>query len=201
MGRFFFSKIIIITGPKHSGKTSAGRALADFLKAPFIDLDELIENQTGKSPRVLYKEGVPVFRDAEAAALESLLTEGETLSGTADGSPRIRVIAAGGGLIDNPAALAVLEHSGPAAITVCLAVPTETAWERISAAARESGELPPFLNTVNPRETHAILHQRRERAYREWAAITVQAGGKSAGEIGREIADLVCPRLPNIENF
>jgi shikimate kinase len=211
-----FPEIIVIAGPKHSGKTSAGGALADFLKARFIDLDELIEQQTGKSPRTLYKEGPSVFRDAEAQALQSLLPEmpGSTLPGDgADGTvvggaaadPQRdrtrRVLAAGGGLIDNPAALAMLERNGPAAVTVCLAVSAETAWDRINAGAKENGELPPFLNTENPRETHAILHRRREKAYGEWASITVQAEGKSAEAIGREIAALVCPRLPTNGNF
>jgi shikimate kinase len=39
-----------------------------------------------------------------------------------------------------------------------------------------TGELPPFLNTENPRETHRQLHERRGKIYRERAAITVRAG-------------------------
>ncbi|GHV75942.1 shikimate kinase [Spirochaetia bacterium] len=165
--------MILITGPKHSGKTSAGRVLANLLGAGFTDLDELIERQTGKSPRTLYKEGPGVFRLAETQALASLLQKAGTM-----------VVAAGGGLIDNPEALDLLRRpSGAAPVTVYLEVTAATAWERINA-----GELPPFLNTENPRETHAALHTRRGAAYREFAALTITAEGKTARDIGREIA-------------
>jgi shikimate kinase len=178
--------IILITGPKHSGKTSAGRALAEILGAGFIDLDELIEQQTGKSPRTLYKEGPKVFRQAEVRALASLLPQ------TAGCQPR--VVAAGGGLIDNPEALELLRrgnYPGTAPIVIYLEVSADTAWERISAAVEKTGELPPFLNTENPRETHAALHERRGAVYRKFAVLTITAEGKTSGDIAREIAELI----------
>ncbi|WP_010254193.1 shikimate kinase [Treponema primitia] len=176
------TRIILITGPKHSGKTSAGRVLAELLGASFVDLDELIEQQSGKSPRALYKEDPEVFRQAETRALASLLSE------NIGGEPR--VVAAGGGLIDNPEALELLQqrnHSGAEVMTVYLEITADTAWERITKAAQKTGELPPFLNTENPRETHAALHKRRGAAYREFASLTLSAEGKTSGDIGREI--------------
>jgi shikimate kinase len=185
--------IILITGPKHSGKTSAGRVLVNLLLggnslgAGFTDLDELIERQTGKSPRTLYKEGPDVFRLAETRALASLLQEIAPQVDT-------MVIAAGGGLIDNPGALALLRQPGPSGttpVTVYLEVTADTAWKRIKAAAKQTGELPPFLNTGNPRETHAALDTRRGSAYREFDGITITAEGKTSEDIGREIAALI----------
>jgi shikimate kinase len=178
--------IILITGPKHSGKTSAGRVLAEILGIGFIDLDELIEQQTGKNPRTLYKESPEVFRQAEVRALADLLPQG-------DGCPP-RVVAAGGGLIDNPKALELLgreNYPGTAPVLIYLEVSADTAWERISAAAKRTGELPPFLNTENPQETHAALHERRGAAYREIAALTITVEGKTSWDIGREIAGLI----------
>jgi shikimate kinase len=192
--------IIIITGPKHSGKTSAGRAAAAILGTRFIDLDELTEELAGKSPRALYKEGPEVFREAETLALERLLSEAASgAAGPGEGGPV--VAAAGGGLIDNPAALELLRRPARgtlrlkpalqvAPLAVYLELSAETAWDRINAAAKAQGELPPFLNTENPRETHAALHKRRGRAYREFAAFTIQADNKSPEAIGREIAEL-----------
>jgi shikimate kinase len=52
----------------------------------------------------------------------------------------------------------------------------ESAWARIKAAADESGELPPFLNTDDPQKTHRQLHERRAKLYRELAGFTVSAG-------------------------
>ncbi|MFP3042428.1 shikimate kinase [Treponema primitia] len=177
------TRIILITGPKHSGKTSVGRVLAELLGAGFIDLDELIEQQTGKIPRTLYKEGPEIFRQAETRALASLLPE---ITG---GRPR--VVAAGGGLIDNPSALELLQDSGAGVMTICLEITADTAWDRISMTAQRTGELPPFLNTENPRETHAALHKRRGAAYRAFASLTLSAEGKTSEDIGREIADLI----------
>jgi shikimate kinase len=196
--------VIIIVGPKHAGKTSAGKALARLWegnggpRANFTDLDELVERRAGKSPRLLYREGPEVFRRAEAEALRSLL---EGSPGSRDGKDpaakdetaknHITIAAAGGGLADNPAALEILKKTRPA-LVVYLEVPVETAWERIMAAADKTGELPPFLNTENPRETHRKLHERRGAIYRELAEITVKAGNtpeETAAEMLRRFTD------------
>jgi shikimate kinase len=167
---------IILTGPKHAGKTSVAAALAFLYRSPWVDLDELIKKQSGKSPRTLYQEGPGVFREAEARALETLLKSGER-----------GIIAAGGGIIDNEAAVALLEKA-EGLIIIYLDVSAETAWQRIAAQAEKDGALPPFLNTARPRETHRELHERRAAAYRNLAPLTIQAEGKSPGEIAREIS-------------
>ncbi|MDR1637245.1 MAG: shikimate kinase [Treponema sp.] len=188
---------ILLVGPKHSGKTSAGRALVLLLTgrndaaASFTDLDELVEARTGKSPRALYGEGPEIFRKAEAEALRNIFDQAD-LSGVPAGrqGTALRVVAAGGGLADNGEALELLKdpvskRSGRV-FTVYIEVPPETAWERIEAAAERDGELPPFLKTENPRETHRRLHQRRGAVYREIADLSL-----SAGETPEETAALI----------
>ncbi|MDR2370579.1 MAG: shikimate kinase [Treponema sp.] len=178
--------IILLAGPKHSGKTSAGRALAETGRGRFADLDEAIEARTGKSPRALFLEGSGIFRKAEAEALASLLERGTENA----------IIAAGGGLADNGEALALLAKrknpdpgsplSGGAVTIVYLDVSAETAWERIRGAA-ETGGMPPFLDTPNPGEAHRLLHTRRAEAYRAIADIIINAENKGPGEIAAEI--------------
>jgi len=163
---------IILTGPKHSGKTSAGKALALLCKCAFFDLDELIAQRTGKSPRQLFNEGQAVFQKAEAEVAAAILGENNA---------ERSVIAAGGGIIDNEEAAALLKK--PGVKTVCLNLSAESAWDRIAAA----GELPPFLRTENPKETHRALHERRAAAYLRFADIVVEAGGKTPDEIAEEI--------------
>ncbi|MDR2741460.1 MAG: shikimate kinase [Treponema sp.] len=178
---------IILLGPKHSGKTSTGRELAKLLGGPFIDLDELIEAQTGKSPRALFKESPGVFQAAELRALESLFVL-RAVEGLAEGADSgvPQVIATGGGIIDNAGArrLLLAEDGG---FLVNLEVSAETAWERVSLEAVRSGELPPFLDAENPREIHHLLHERRAAAYREIARLTVSGEGRTPGEAGQEI--------------
>ena len=94
------------------------------------------------------------------------------------------VIATGGGVSDNPAAMALLENG--AVFTVHLAVSPQTAWERIQKSAENDG-LPPFLDTESPEATHRALHERRSTAYRRRAALTVEAEGKSPAAIAAEI--------------
>jgi len=178
-------KDVILTGPKHSGKTSDGKALALLCSCDFIDIDEFIAQRTGKSPRQLFNEGQAVFQKAEAEALAALVGSGGADSGGADNGAKPRVIAAGGGIIDNEEALSVLKKSG--AVIVYLDIPAEIAWERIAA----EGELPPFLKTENPKETHRILHERRAEAYLQIAEIVIKAEGKSPQEVADEIHTLL----------
>jgi shikimate kinase len=192
-----FPKTILITGPKHSGKTAAGVSLAELLGAEFIDLDEVVERQTGKSPRSLFKEGPGVFRQAETRALASILSlASPAIPGGGQDGGISRVIAAGGGLVDNAGALDLLrqpEFSGKDTAIVYLEVSADTAWDRIRGAAQETGEWPAFLNVENPRETNAALHERRGSAYRELASLTVNGEGKSSEAIGKEIALCIAP--------
>jgi shikimate kinase len=164
---------VVLLGPKHSGKTSAGSALAKMLGYEFADLDELIEKRTGKSVRSLYKEGVLLFRNAETQALTQALANKSN-----------SVIAAGGGVIDNEDAVALLKET-PVSI-VYLEVSAKTAWERV-----KMGELPAFLNTDTPEETHRILHTRRAAAYKKICLYTVDADGKAIEEIVRELTGIV----------
>lgn len=168
------SRPILLTGPKHAGKTSTGRALARYWGRDFIDLDELIERQTGSSPRNLYTQSPERFRKAETAALESLMHP-QVEPG------QIQVIAAGGGIIDNEDAMALVKQAD--LVIIYLEVSAETAWKRIC----QTKPLPPFLNTDNPQETHKTLHQRRAAAYKNSAHMRVQVEAKEPEQIAQEI--------------
>jgi shikimate kinase len=176
-------RLIVLLGPKHSGKTSAGKELAALFSCDFIDLDDYITQRTGKSPRALYVEGPEIFKKAEAAALAEVLAAGFSQPEATQAALPL-VIASGGGLIDNPDARSLLENNA-AVVSVFLDISVKTAWDRIS----EAGELPPFLKTENPQETHRSLHERRAAAYRQFAALVIKADGKSPREIAREIAN------------
>jgi shikimate kinase len=170
-------KDIILAGPKHSGKTSAGRALAQLCSCSFIDLDDQILRITGKSPRQLFSESPAVFQKAETEAMEAVA------SAKIEAGQGRRIIAAGGGIIDNSDAVAIIKKSY--AVVVYLNVSADVAWRRIANSAK--GELPPFLRTENPQETHRSLHERRSAAYLQIANIVIEAEEKTSKEIAVEI--------------
>ena len=171
--------ILLLCGPKHVGKTSAAYVLSALCRCEFIDLDELVTRQTGKSPRVLYQEGQDRFRKAEYEALASLMGQ----------SSALRVVAAGGGLIDNEAAVRLADSDD--VVVVYLAVSAATAWDRIHAEK----SLPPFLNTETPEATHRALHERRAAAYRDFIerkhGWVIQAEDKTSRTIAEEIASII----------
>jgi len=169
-------KDIILTGPKYSGKTSAGKTLASLFSSKFVDLDELIFERTGKTPRQLYIESPSDFQKAEADAITALFSENRACP-----KRQRYIIATSGGIIDNPIAVSILTSCDAKIIT--LKVSAECAWDRISAC----GELPPFLQTETPRETHYALHLRRTAAYENITNIIIEAEGKTPEEIAIEI--------------
>jgi shikimate kinase len=169
--------VVLLIGPKHSGKTSAGRALAESLGEPFIDLDGAIEGRYGKSARALYQEGPELYRKAEVQTLEALL--GEYNEKTA-------VLAVGGGITDNEAALELI-HKNEKIVPVFLEISPDTAWARIACDAEKTGELPPFLKTADPRRTHRELHERRAADCGNIARFRVNGEGKSPEEIAAAI--------------
>ncbi|MDR1566535.1 MAG: shikimate kinase [Treponema sp.] len=187
-------RIILITGPKHAGKSAAGQALADCMGGEFADLDVLVEKAAGKTPRALFREGPGIFRKAEARALASAIARIK--------SPQIKgrplVIAAGGGLIDNPEAMELL-YKRPEITAVYLEVSPETAWKRILDTAVQ-GELPPFLNTENPQAAHFELHTRRAAAYRAAARIIIDGENKNPQAIADEIAACLSGEADVAEN-
>jgi 3-dehydroquinate synthase len=79
---------IFIYGPPGSGKSSVGRALAESLSLPFIDLDAQIEHSTGITiPQIMTERGEPAFRDVETVELKRVASGPEA------------VIALGGGAL------------------------------------------------------------------------------------------------------
>lgn len=78
---------IFLTGFMGAGKTTVGRALAQRLAVPFIDLDDDIEAQAGLTVRELFAQcGEPEFRRRERAALERSLELSDVVVATGGGT-------------------------------------------------------------------------------------------------------------------
>ncbi len=163
---------LYLAGIKHSGKTTLGRLLARHLDVPFYDADDLTVSEARSrgakvtTPRELYATAGPEeFRDCEAAAMQGLLTLTE---------PAPRIVALGGGIIDNREALAPLSTTG---YLVYLAVEARILFERIMRRGK-----PAFLTSDQPFEEFLLIYERRDRAYRALATTIVDVDGLSIEE-------------------
>jgi len=92
-------KNIVLTGIMGSGKTTAGRTVAEKLNMEFLDLDQYIEQRWGPIPS-LFKLGETHFRNIESiAAAEAGEREG-------------LVIATGGGVVKRQENIDALKKKG-----------------------------------------------------------------------------------------
>lgn len=80
---------IYLIGFKNSGKTTAGKKLAKKLSLDFLDLDELIERNDGRTVPELYsQDGEEVFREKERVALHQTARMEDVVVSTGGGVPR-----------------------------------------------------------------------------------------------------------------
>ncbi|HOX48929.1 MAG TPA: shikimate kinase [Spirochaetia bacterium] len=205
--------VVVVVGQKGSGKSSLGLALAGLSGADFADLDELVAREASlPTPREAWRAlGEAEFRRLEALILRRELEGARTaLAGGAEGGPkpgepgsgaaipdggRPRILAAGGGLADNPAALEALAEgarSGRFRLLV-LRLPFGLLAERAAASG-----YPPSLGPEPSPQAFAALAERREGAYLALAglpgALVLEAAGLSVREAaGRALSllDLV----------
>jgi shikimate kinase/3-dehydroquinate synthase len=123
---------LLLGGFMGTGKSTIGRLVAARAGAPFLDLDALLEQTTGRSiPELFATEGEPAFRALEASTLRRLLDD-----------PSPRVIALGGGALLDPD---LRRHALRIARVVNLTARPET------IAARTAGQGRPLLDAAPDR--------------------------------------------------
>lgn len=94
-------KNIVLIGMMGSGKTTVGQLLAGRLKRTLVDTDKLIEAREGMTVSEIFAtQGEPYFRSVEAGVAQALSLRQDL------------VIACGGGLPLQEAAMAALKESG-----------------------------------------------------------------------------------------
>lgn len=92
---------LILAGFKGVGKTTTGRILAERLKLPFFDTDELLSARYKKSIRELHAElAEERFREEEAKVLAELKNQNKS------------IIALGGGTLMSPKAQEIAPEIG-----------------------------------------------------------------------------------------
>ena len=126
-----------------SGKSVVGALVAERTKAPFHDLDRMIEVEAGMPiPEIFATGGEAAFRTLETRVLPGALQPGS-------------VVALGGGtLIDDSNFRLVAGLSS----TVYLEVPFETMWERIRKLTGR-----PLASGRSREEVESLFERRRPR--------------------------------------
>lgn len=128
------------------GKTTLGRAVAERLSMPFVDLDEAIERTAGMTIcEIFAQEGEAGFREREAACL------GQVVATTTRA-----IVATGGGTFANETNRRLMEQAGR---TVWLKASSKALLER----AREGSAHRPMWRSD---ETARELLAERQRHYR-----------------------------------
>lgn len=168
---------LILMGIKHCGKSTQGKRLAAHYGCPFYDTDDVIKEMTGLSPRELYSlQGEDAFLRAETAACQKLVSLVKT---PAKGYSA--VIATGGGICNNKAALDVLHGIG---FFVFLHAPEKVAADRIAReiVINKDGSLsgvPAYIEKKNPhsvddvREIFHDFYAERTKLYTSIAHVDV----------------------------
>ncbi|HVZ38452.1 MAG TPA: bifunctional shikimate kinase/3-dehydroquinate synthase [Candidatus Kapabacteria bacterium] len=162
--------IIWLHGPSGAGKTTIGRELAGLRGVPFVDLDEEIERQEGRSVAdIFWSDGEAAFRRLEWNALLALM-EGERTP---------KVVALGGGAVVDHDVRTLMRGSG---LRVFVDVEPEV------AMARLEGDAPrPLLYDDDPPAKWRRLYNARRRYYEE-TDVTVRSD-RTPAEMARAIAE------------
>ncbi|EGG38287.1 shikimate kinase [Paenibacillus sp. HGF5] len=157
---------IILIGMMGTGKSTVGRLVADSLGYNLIDLDSEIERMEGRTISEMFeKDGEPYFREAESAALRSVLLR--------DGI----VLASGGGAVLRSDNCDVMKRGG---WVVALTADAASIVERVRGDANR-----PLLAGDVEERVRRILDERKDK-YR-FADVMVDTVGRSADEVAADI--------------
>lgn len=156
-----------------TGKTTIGKQLAKRLMKNFIDLDELIENQTGKPISMIFKDGENEFRQLEREKIKSIEKKKNC------------VISCGGGIILNKENMEILQEISE---VILLEASKETIFKHIISDGKEKR---PLLNKEDPLNEIEKILRFRKPLYDEFASFRIIIDNKSINEIINEIIKLL----------
>jgi shikimate kinase len=171
---------IVLMGYRCTGKTSAGRMLADRLGVAFHDTDDLVAGRADKPVRELVaSEGWPVFRELEKEVIGDL-------AGT-DGS----VISLGGGAVLDAQNVEALKEKG---LFVWLFADAETIMRRLEEDQSGSALRPSLTGKPVDQEVPEVLGE-REPIYRRIADLVVDTSRRTVEEVAAAIGSGLEKRL------
>jgi shikimate dehydrogenase len=159
---------IALVGFMGAGKSTVGRHLAERLKMPLVDIDNVIERKVGSSIKQIFEDhGECAFRSMEANAIK----------GVANMSGRI-VSCGGGAVLDRDS----VDHLKSHAMIVWLSAQTDTILRRLA-----NDRTRPLLNVLDRKfETERMLLSRMPY-YAYASELFINTDEKEPEEIARKI--------------
>jgi shikimate kinase len=158
---------LALVGFMGTGKTSAGRLVAEQLHYDFLDTDELIQTRTGRTIADIFAvNGETVFRALEREVVGELAARAKV------------VVSTGGGLPADPENLASLKSH---ALVVCLWASPEKIWERVRNQSHR-----PLLQDPDPQRKIRELLELRAPFYRQ-SDVLINTDLRSAREVAQQI--------------
>jgi 3-dehydroquinate synthase len=174
---------IVLTGFMGTGKTTVGKLLADLLNYSFIDTDELIESQYGRSISDIFLEfGEEAFREMERRVVKEV--------GNREGV----VISTGGRLMLDPENVNILSRNSR---VFCLVATPDEILTRVS---KDVSHIRPLLSVPNPKEHIVDLLQERKDRYRRFPQIVTDE--KEPTDVARGLVEYIntSPKSIVVEN-
>jgi len=158
---------LALIGFMGAGKSSVGRLVAELLDFEYLDTDEMIQTDTGRTITDIFKtDGEPAFRTLETKIVAGLASRVKT------------VIATGGGLPTNPKNLASLKTH---ALVFCLWASPEKIWERVKNQSHR-----PLLQGPEPQAKIRELLAAREPFYKQ-ADVLLNTDLRSLREVAQQV--------------
>lgn len=162
---------IILIGFMGAGKTTIGKKLARKLEIPFVDTDEMVEEQTGRIISDIFAEdGEAYFRNLETEMLHQLLQKKERC-----------IISVGGGLPMQPVNHPLLRELGS---VVFLEAEVESLMKRLKGDTSR-----PKLQGGDLRERIVSLMEQRLSVYLKVADVRVTTDTQGFAQIVDEIIE------------
>jgi len=159
---------VLLIGMMGAGKSTTGKLLSERLGWPYLDSDDEIERQTGKTvPEIWKAEGEPAFRAQEARVLAQACT-----------SDNPSVVSVAGGAVLDPDNRARIRRAG---MIVWLRADVSTLARRVGAGAGR-----PLLEG-GPAEALARLYEQRAPIYAELADLVFDVDRMAPPQVVDEI--------------
>ncbi len=150
-----FNFKICLIGMPGSGKTTIGKKIAELINYDFIDLDEIIKINLGKSVSLIFKEyGEVYFRDMETKFLKEMIQS----------KKKFLISTGGGAILKNEQ---ILKKS----FNIYLKCNHSTLVKRI----KKNNERPLMNNNINNRTR--ILLLKRKKIYERISDLIIEADG------------------------